>query len=816
MLSAALALVAGAVFAANEPAARLGTDAAVRLDGDDARLMFVLFSGSDSHHCLETLNEKAEKVSADCAVPYRFVRSSRKVVGSGRAMLKAAEKGVSVKHEFTALADIKDECAGFILKLRASAFAGAAWTADGKSGLIPDEPVHTSVGEGDAKTFTVTFPGGRKWTLAFPKKVKYKLLDTRRQELDEIECCFFCSSKLRLSSGKGGGESCVLTASDGKVQPGIRDFNSVAPGEDWVKLDMQPGIRPSSALDFTRMPFRKAPAGNDGRLLVTTNGEFRFARSPDVPRRFFGCRAGEHDLFADKQAATAYTKKLAALGYNAVRLTRFDSRLVTQGPKGLQCDLNLVKRVDQFVTGAVRDGLYAFLDIMYRRNFRWSELGLAAPGGEQPSTDLCSALCLCDDRALAVWKELATTVYGRKNKVAHRTYPDDAAVPLVSVLADGSAFGDWDGLRTLPFMREKYGEWLAAHRKAEPDFMSGSVCEKDAFGALSIYSQQAASIRRFLAESETNAVAKMKAHLLSLKSKAVLGVTLGHQHFHDVAPIRSAAGEFSTGSFVFDPPRHLGERWTAPYRIDNLNPLAKSAPISSTVAWHERDDRPMCVTAWQAPGPSGWRAVSGLLVGAWAAKHGWGAVLRDSDPLDDPFAAATERAIFALYARGDLAPDAPDDAFAIEKGALTVKTPRTAGGFSPQPDGRIVAAPFVATLKGAKAAVWVSSLTDAPIATSKRMLLTHLTEIQRSGTLFSDSRADLMMSRGTGPWVLRNGSATIELAVEKASTFKVHALATDGTRVARIPTEVRDGVLTFTADVRGAKGAQYLYELVRD
>ena len=308
----------------------------------------------------------------------------------------------------------------------------------------------------------------------------------------------------------------------------------------------------------------------------------------------------------------------------------------------------------------------------------------------------------------------------------------------------------------------------------------------------------------------------MKTHLLSLKSKALLGVTLGHLHFHDVAPIRSAAGEFSTGTFVFDPPRHLGERWTAPYRIDNLNPLTKGSPVSSAVAWHERSDRPMCVTAWQAPGPSGWRAVSGLLVGAWAAKHGWDAVLRDSDPLDDPFAAATERAIFALYARGDLAPDAPDDAFSIEKGSLTIKTPRTAGGFSPDPDGRIVAEPFVAQLKGAKAAVWISSLTEAPIATSKRMLLTHLTDMQTTGTLFSDSRADMMMRRGAGPLVVRDGSAQIELAVEKASTFRVHALATDGTRAARIPTEVKDGVLTFTASVRGQKNAQYVYEITRE
>ena len=816
MLSAALALVAGAVFAAKEPSARLGADAAVRLDGDDARLMFVLFTGADSRHCLETLNEKAEKVAPDRSVTYRFVRSSRSVVGSGRAVLKESGKGVSIAHEFTAHSELKSETPGFILKLRASAFAGAAWSTDGKPGLIPAKPEHTIVAEGETKAFTVTFPGGRKWTVSFPKKIKYAVLDTRRQEFDEIECCFYCGPKLKLPSGKGGSAACELTASDGKVQPGIRDFHGVWPGESWVKLDVAPGIRPASALDLTRAPFRKAPAGADGRLLATTNGEFRFSRSPSATQRFFGCRVELPDLFTDKQSATAYTKSLAALGYNAIRLSRYDSRLTSEGPRGLQCNPDQVKQFDQLVAGAARDGLYSFFDIMYRRDFRWSELGIAAPGGEPPSTDLCSALCLCDDRALEAWKRLATTVYGRKNKVGRKTYPEDAAVPVVSSLADGSAFGDWGNLRTLPFMCDKYGEWLAACRKKNPDFMTGAVCEKDAFGELSIYDQRAASIRRFLAECETNTVAKMKEHLLSLKSRALLGATLGHLYFQDVAPLRRAAGDFSTATFSFDPPRHLGEKYSLPYRIDNLNPLLKGSPVSSAVAWHECSDRPMCVTSWLAPGPSAWRAMSGLLVGAWAAKHGWDAVLRDGDPLDDPFAAAAERAVFALYARGDFPKNAADDAMTIEKGALTIKTPRTAGGFSPDAEGRIVAAPLAVTLKGSMAAVWVSSLTDAPITTSKRLLLTHLTETQRVGTLFADSRADLMMRRGTGPLALRDGSAAIELAVEKPSAFKVYALATDGTRAAKIPTDLKEGVLTFTACVRGQKNAQYVYEITRE
>ena len=40
--------------------------------------------------------------------------------------------------------------------------------------------------------------------------------------------------------------------------------------------------------------------------------------------------------------------------------------------------------------------------------------------------------------------------------------------------------------------------------------------------------------------------------------------------------------------------------------------------------------------------------------------------------------------------------------------------------------------------------------------------------------------------------------------------------ATDGTRAAKIPTDLKDGVLTFTACVRGQKNAQYVYEITRE
>ena len=795
------------------PTARMGTDAAVRMDGDDARLQFVLFSGGG---CLETVNESAARVGSDLSLNYRFVRLPKTVLGAGRATLRSTGPSAVVAHSFTAHSTVKDQPYGFLLRLRASAFRGLQWSADGKSFGFPGEPEHTNIGRGEGKSFSFVFPGGRKWSIAFPRTMRYEGADARRQNKDDFEIRFVYAEKLNLPVGKGVDASCTLTPDGGRAQVAARDFHGIGQGASWVKLDRAEGIRPSSALDFSKLVPRRTPAGVDGALTVTTNGEFRFARRPAEPQRLFGCQVGSHELFVNKQAATEYSKALTRMGYNAIRLARLDARLVTEGPKGLQSDPDLGAKLDQFVTLAGRSGIYSIIDIQNSRGWSWGAIGQVAPGKDPPSTSLASTFFLCDDRAVGSWNKLADAVYGRRNTVGRRNYCDDPAVPLVLALADVSPFSAWSEIRAQKGMRERYGRWLADKRKAEPDFMNGAVCEEMDFAIMPLHEKKAASIRRFLAECEVSGIAKMKGRLSSLKSKALVGAAFSSHYYQDVAAQRAMAGDFTCDAFHIDSPRYMGEKYSAPCRIDNANPLLSPSPVSNCVAWHERPDRAMCIASWNAAAPSAWRAVSGLLVGAWAAKHGWDVLIRDVNPIGDPLAAATERAICMLFARGDMSRDAPTDAFVIAKGGLTVKTPRTVGGFSPEAEGRIVAAPLAATLKGSRAAVWVSSLTDAPVVSSKRLLLTHLTEMQTEGTLFADSRCDLMMRRGKGPYLLRDGSAVIELAVEKPSTFKVFVLGSDGTRSVRVPTEVKDGLLMFTAEVRGSKNAQYLYEITRE
>ncbi|HRR34368.1 MAG TPA: hypothetical protein P5026_09735 [Kiritimatiellia bacterium] len=148
------------------------------------------------------------------------------------------------------------------------------------------------------------------------------------------------------------------------------------------------------------------------------------------------------------------------------------------------------------------------------------------------------------------------------------------------------------------------------------------------------------------------------------------------------------------------------------------------------------------------------------------------------------------------------------------RGAFTLDTERTMGGFAEE--GRLTAGALTVTLRGAPATVWVSALDDQPVVRSRRLLLTHLTDVQNTGVKYADPARKILLSWGKAPYLVRVGQAEIALAVRHPETCTVYALATSGRRLGQVPARVTDGALCFTADVAHPEGARLLYEIVNE
>ncbi|MBN2508537.1 MAG: hypothetical protein JXQ71_17805 [Verrucomicrobia bacterium] len=67
------------------------------------------------------------------------------------------------------------------------------------------------------------------------------------------------------------------------------------------------------------------------------------------------------------------------------------------------------------------------------------------------------------------------------------------------------------------------------------------------------------------------------------------------------------------------------------------------------------------------------------------------------------------------------------------------------------------------------ATVWVSSVDGKPIATGRRLLVTHLADLQNSDTRYGDRSRQVLLPWGRLPHLVRGGRAVVALRVAHAS-----------------------------------------------
>ena len=158
---------------------------------------------------------------------------------------------------------------------------------------------------------------------------------------------------------------------------------------------------------------------------------------------------------------------------------------------------------------------------------------------------------------------------------------------------------------------------------------------------------------------------------------------------------------------------------------------------------------------------------------------------------------------------GGLTIDAPRD-------ILILDTARTAGGYAPA--GQVIATAqgrVVIRVEQSAATVWISALDDRSIRGSRRLLVTHLTDLQNTEIKYAEPERQTLLDWGRLPHLVRAGKAEITIRSNLARSLRAWALAPDGRRLAEVPVRVDGNAFTFTADVAAdpATGARMLYEV---
>ena len=117
------------------------------------------------------------------------------------------------------------------------------------------------------------------------------------------------------------------------------------------------------------------------------------------------------------------------------------------------------------------------------------------------------------------------------------------------------------------------------------------------------------------------------------------------------------------------------------------------------------------------------------------------------------------------------------------------------------------------SIDGTPTTAFAVSLDGKRLDVSRRVLFTHLTDVQADGSVFSDSTRTLLYDWGKGGCVACDGKVEVRLSIAKPERCTVYALGTDGNRKCRIKSRIEDGSLLFTANVRQPFGACFHYEI---
>ncbi len=592
---------------------------------------------------------------------------------------------LSVNLSYTIRRDAPDGLGalGLVIEMPRSAVDGRTWRADAARGVFRVGNRTRRLASGTTRTALMPVADGKAVAFESEKPIGFYVQDG--------EAVGWKSVTLRLGNCVGAplvvtnGQVVAYALTVALVEPLETPWThpyAIVRGKDWIPIDGRDDVLSDSALDFSQFGALDAPAGRYGWLRA--EGEhFVFEDRPGVPVRFYGVNlCFEANFPKDADEAERLVAHLRRRGYNAIRLHHYDRFLTEASEDGVSLDPKRADRLDLLVAAAIRHGMYLTTDLFVSRPVRYRQIGIDRDG--QVNGQVFKSLIDLYEPAFEYWAAFARNFLEHVNPYTGRAYKDEPAMPLLCTVNEGGLFMGWwyAGKTTEPAIVEAWRKWVEEKRRADPSFHP--EVSPDVVPATPYDGRYSAAFAMFQADVEAAGFAKKKAFLRSLGVKAMLTSDNSGPHWASLQATTDPL-DYVDDHFYQDHPQFLGARWGLPTKAKCLNPVLDKSLQCCTSPYTRMAGKPFTVTEFAFCAPSPYRAQGGLLVGAQAALQDWGGLWHFS--LDriggrsdgsrrvgffstdsDPVKRAVDRAIMALFLRGDMEP------FPAEKGVSLLIT----------------------------------------------------------------------------------------------------------------------------------------------
>ena len=417
-------------------------------------------------------------------------------------------------------------------------------------------------------------------------------------------------------------------------------------------------------VDWTTSPvdlsyLNDKPAGSRG--FVKADGD-RFVFADGTEAKFWGCNVQAYALFnATNAAIEQQAKRIAALGYNLVRIHHHDSAdwvtpnvFVKDATTTQALDAKALDRIDYWVKCLKDNGVYVWMDLHVGRPFRpgddipaFDELKLSTKTGNRQA----KGFNYVNARVTELMKQFAKDYLTRTNRYTGNTYVNEPAVMGV-LITNENDITDHFGVTFLP--DKKLPQHKAMYEKLRDPIVKDRGLDADKAWQTWMPGPSKVALNEVQYQWSKDFVDYL--HGLGVKVPIATTNTWGSDPLFSL-PALTAGDMIDVHSY--GQAESLGSN---PRHDDNS---------ALWIAAGQVVGKPLTITEWNTPAPQRDRFTQPLYIAALAAFQGWDAPmifgyqqsalkvpskLEEWSTSNDPALTPLMPAAALLYRRGDVSP----------------------------------------------------------------------------------------------------------------------------------------------------------------
>ncbi|HEY2900307.1 MAG TPA: glycosyl hydrolase family 5 [Polyangia bacterium] len=406
------------------------------------------------------------------------------------------------------------------------------------------------------------------------------------------------------------------------VQPGQRQFTMTVRAPDGAVRRLTDDQRYGAArgpdwhgptLEWDRWPVDVSflsdgdrPAGRHGR--VHAQGD-RLVFADGTEARFWGTNVQAYALFyGSKDAVANQARRIAALGYNLVRIHHHDSAWVSPnvfaaGQTTQQLDDAALDRLDWWINCLRREGVYVWLDLHVGRTFRVGD-GIGGFDEVAKSEPTGRGFDYVNPRLEQLEQEFARQYLGRVNRYTGVAIADDPAVLGVLVTNEDDLTSHFGNL----MLADKGNP---AHQKMFEALAATTAQTLHISASDALRTWEPGPAKMVLADLEARFYRRATANLRQLGFQGLVAGT-SYWGDEDLASVASLRIGDVIDVHAYGNPETLG---TNPHMEANFISYIAAASVG----------KPVFISEWNVGYPARDRFVAPLYVASIASLQGWDA-----------------------------------------------------------------------------------------------------------------------------------------------------------------------------------------------